>query len=91
MVKNPMSFPALRRRRRSSGASSDPDVPDKRFRAIFNAAPVGIALADAEGRAIESNQSLRDLLGYTVRWSNDEGLTETARWYVEQGWISPPR
>jgi two-component system, cell cycle sensor histidine kinase and response regulator CckA len=66
MVKNLMSFPALRLRRRSSGASSDPVVPDKRFRAIFDAAPVGIALADEQGRAIESNQALRDLLGYTV-------------------------
>ena len=66
MVKNVMSFPALRRRRRSSGGSSDPAVQDKRFRAIFDAAPVGIALADEQGRAIESNQALRDLLGYTV-------------------------
>ena len=66
MVKNLMSFPALRRRRRSSGASNDPAVQDKRFRAIFDAAPVGIALADEQGRAIESNQALRDLLGYTT-------------------------
>ena len=65
MVKNLMSFPALRRRR-SSDASSDPALQDKRFRAIFDAAPVGIALADEQGRAIESNQALRDLLGYTV-------------------------
>jgi len=41
-------------------------VQDRRFRAIFDAAPVGIALADEQGRAIESNQALRDLLGYTV-------------------------
>ncbi|MBI4520056.1 MAG: NAD-dependent epimerase/dehydratase family protein [Gemmatimonadetes bacterium] len=41
-------------------------------------------------RSFETRK-LREVLGYTVRWSNDEGLTETARWYVEQGWISPPR
>jgi two-component system cell cycle sensor histidine kinase/response regulator CckA len=66
MVRNLMSFPGLRGRRRSSEVSSDRAVQHKRFQATFDSAPVGIALADAEGRALESNQALRDLLGYTA-------------------------
>jgi two-component system, cell cycle sensor histidine kinase and response regulator CckA len=65
MVRNLMSFPGLRGRR-SSEASGDRAVQDKRFQATFDSAPVGIALADVEGRALESNQALRDLLGYTA-------------------------
>lgn len=30
---------------------------------------------------------LCEVLGFTPRFSNEEGLTQTARWYVEQGWI----
>lgn len=30
---------------------------------------------------------LRSLLGYTYRFSNDEGLRQTALWYKEQGWL----
>jgi PAS domain S-box-containing protein len=41
-------------------------LPDARFRAIFDAAPVGIALANAEGRPLESNGALQDLLGYSA-------------------------
>jgi dihydroflavonol-4-reductase len=33
------------------------------------------------------NSKVRELLGYQPRYSNDEGLAETARWYQEQGFI----
>ncbi len=34
-----------------------------------------------------NNSKVRDLLGYQPKYSNDEGLAETARWYQEQGII----
>ena len=37
-------------------------------------------------RAFDTTK-LRDRLGFTPRLSNEEGLTQTARWYVDQGWI----
>lgn len=30
---------------------------------------------------------LNNVLGYTLQHSNEAGLEETARWYVEQGWL----
>ncbi len=32
---------------------------------------------------------MRDVLGYTPRHGNKEGIIETADWYVEQGWLQP--
>lgn len=32
---------------------------------------------------------MRRVLGYEPRHSNEEGLAETADWYVEQGWLKP--
>lgn len=32
-------------------------------------------------------RKLREVLGYTCRYENDEGLAATARWYVEHGWL----
>lgn len=37
---------------------------EARFRTIFNAAPVGIALIDLDGRLVESNVALQRMLGY---------------------------
>ncbi|MDC4206525.1 MAG: PAS domain S-box protein [Candidatus Manganitrophus sp.] len=37
----------------------------KRYRTIFDLAPVGIARVDREGRSIESNQALQEMLGYS--------------------------
>ncbi|MGF1530009.1 MAG: NAD-dependent epimerase/dehydratase family protein [Puniceicoccaceae bacterium] len=34
---------------------------------------------------------MRRVLGYNPTHSNHEGLVETANWYVEQGWMKPPR
>lgn len=36
-----------------------------RFRAIFDAAAIGMALADADGHMIDSNLALQNMLGYT--------------------------
>jgi dihydroflavonol-4-reductase len=33
---------------------------------------------------------MREVLGYTCHHSNEEGLAETACWYVENGWLRPP-
>jgi PAS domain S-box-containing protein len=38
---------------------------EERFRAIFNNAAVGIALADMQGQPLEVNQAFQDMLGYT--------------------------
>jgi nucleoside-diphosphate-sugar epimerase len=32
-------------------------------------------------------RKLRERLGYAMRYSNEEGLVATARWYCEQGWL----
>jgi PAS domain S-box-containing protein len=37
---------------------------EARFRATFEAAPIGMALVDADGHAVESNARLRQMLGY---------------------------
>jgi PAS domain S-box-containing protein len=41
-----------------------PESGDRRFRAIFDAAAIGIALIDLTGRITESNAALQCLLGY---------------------------
>ena len=40
---------------------------EKRFRAIFDKAAIGIALVDLEGQVFLSNQALRNMLGYTEK------------------------
>jgi nucleoside-diphosphate-sugar epimerase len=30
---------------------------------------------------------LKRVLGYHPKWSNEDGIAQTARWYVEQGWL----
>jgi dihydroflavonol-4-reductase len=37
-------------------------------------------------RAFDTRK-LRDVLGYRCRYTNEEGLAATARWYVEHGWL----
>lgn len=37
-------------------------------------------------RAFDTRK-LREKLGYACRYSNEEGLRQTARWYLEHGWI----
>lgn len=32
---------------------------------------------------------MKNVLGYHPRHTNKEGIIETARWYVEQGWLKP--
>jgi dihydroflavonol-4-reductase len=41
-------------------------------------------------RAFDTRK-LRDRLGYQCRYSNEEGLTTTARWYAEHGWLRGAR
>jgi two-component system, cell cycle sensor histidine kinase and response regulator CckA len=38
---------------------------EERFRNIFEAAPVGIGLVDLEGRTIQTNRVVQEMLGYT--------------------------
>ena len=38
---------------------------ETRFRAIFDGTPVGIEIADTEGRLIATNSALQEMLGYT--------------------------
>ncbi len=32
---------------------------------------------------------MKNVLGYHPRYTNKEGIIETARWYAEQGWLKP--
>jgi nucleoside-diphosphate-sugar epimerase len=41
-------------------------------------------------RAFDTSK-LRERLGYACRYSNDEGLAMTARWYAARGWTAGPR
>ncbi|MDD5676939.1 MAG: NAD-dependent epimerase/dehydratase family protein [Kiritimatiellae bacterium] len=34
-----------------------------------------------------NTRKLREKLGYQARYSNEEGLIQTARWYCDQGWL----
>lgn len=35
-----------------------------------------------------NTRKLRDKLGYRTRFSNEEGLVQTTRWYCDQGWLN---
>jgi PAS domain S-box-containing protein len=39
---------------------------EERFRSIFEAAPIGIAVSDADGRFVATNATFRRMLGYTA-------------------------
>ena len=41
-------------------------------------------------RAFDTSK-LRQRLGYVCRYSNEDGLADTARWYAEHGWIKGRR
>ncbi|CAK8723955.1 Nucleoside-diphosphate-sugar epimerase [Candidatus Electrothrix laxa] len=38
-----------------------------------------------------NNKKMKDLLGYHLQYNNEKGLTETALWYAEQGWLGKKR
>ncbi|MBI2440819.1 MAG: NAD(P)-dependent oxidoreductase [Lentisphaerae bacterium] len=38
-----------------------------------------------------NTRKLREKLGYQMRYSSEEGLIQTARWYCEQGWLNRRR
>lgn len=40
---------------------------ERQFRAIFHGAAIGMARLDADGRFLESNQALQQMLGYTAK------------------------
>ena len=40
-------------------------------------------------RAFDTRK-LRDVLGYTPLFTDEAGLSQTTRWYLEQGWIRAP-
>ena len=45
-------------------AEEDLRASEVRFRAIFDAAPVGVALTDTDGRVVQANPALQAMLGY---------------------------
>jgi PAS domain S-box-containing protein len=49
---------------------------EARFRAVFEEAGIGIALADVEGRLMMSNPALREMLGYSANELRGMLLTE---------------
>ena len=34
-----------------------------------------------------NTSKLRNVLGYQVKYSNEEGIIQTAKWYKEQNWL----
>src|SRR5277367_511721 len=52
-----------RRKRRAETALRD---SESRFRAVFEGAGTGIAVEDLQGRIIETNRALQQMLGYTA-------------------------
>lgn len=34
-----------------------------------------------------NTQKMRNVLGYQPRYSNEEGIAQTANWYIEKGWL----
>src|SRR3990172_6890765 len=42
----------------------DQSNSERRFRTVFENAPIGIAIADRNGRFLEVNQTFSDMLGY---------------------------
>lgn len=51
---------------RSRGAEDAIRKSEERFRTVFEAAPLGIAVADPEGKFLEFNNALCQMLNYTV-------------------------
>src|SRR5437588_9541963 len=47
--------------------SHDLSVSEGRFRAIFEAASIGTALSDPQGRLVETNHALQTMLGYSAQ------------------------
>lgn len=62
-----MAALAAARESRASGISLEAALhaSEQRFQAIFEQSPLGIALADANGRIVESNPAMQELVGYT--------------------------
>ncbi len=48
---------------------------EERFRSVFELAPVAMAIGDAEGRPVQINRALQEMLGYTER--DVEGMVYT--------------
>jgi diguanylate cyclase (GGDEF)-like protein len=72
-----------------AAAASSPPPPaaaggDERFRALFEHAPVGVALAEPGGRFTDVNRTLRELLAGTGIDPDVDGLADLAR-HVPEG------
>lgn len=52
---------------------------EARFRRAFEDAPVGIAITDLDGRYVEANRALCDMLGYDAEELRGESFTLTTR------------
>lgn len=74
---------ALRRLEHDPGPSDGRELTTHRFQRFFDIAPIGIALADPEGRFIETNRSLDALLAAPGEPVFRRGLRD---FVVEQDW-----
>jgi diguanylate cyclase (GGDEF)-like protein len=63
-----------------SAESAPPHGGDERFRALFEHAPVGVALCDPGGRFVDVNPSFRDLLVGTGIDPDDGSLEDLVRY-----------
>lgn len=79
-VANAALFAALRRAREALRAS------EARFRALIDAAAIGIALADMDGRLLLTNRALRAMLGYREDELRGRSFTEFAHPDVAAEW-----
>lgn len=60
---------------------------ERKFRAVFDYAPVGISTVDLQGRVLMCNQHLADMLGYSVEELQKMAFTDyTHPEDVQKGW-----
>ncbi|MFX0101672.1 MAG: MASE3 domain-containing protein [Candidatus Hodarchaeota archaeon] len=50
---------------------------EERYRKLFDLSPIGIGISNQDGNVIAMNQSMEDILGYTVKELNDIGVGQT--------------
>lgn len=64
-----------------------PNDNEQRFRAIFENAAIGIAVADSNGRLLMTNRALEDMLGYAPGELHGKAFTEvTHSEDIEKNW-----
>ncbi|MEU5696120.1 diguanylate cyclase [Actinosynnema sp. NPDC020468] len=61
---------------------------ESRFRSVFEAATVGVALFDADGRLVETNPALREAFGGEFTAEDAEQLAAEWRWMRDAGRVA---